>query len=110
MTIVAHQQEDLCVLEITGEIKFGEPTVELRRVSRHLVGQGQRFFILDMLKVPWLDSSGIGEVFACYKRARERQGVVKLVLQGKCLSLFTLTALNKVFEIYDTRAATLASF
>jgi len=60
--------------------------------------------------VPWLDSSGIGEVYACYKRARDLDGVVKLVLQGKSLSLFTLTELNRVFEIFDTRKAALDSF
>ena len=38
---------------------------------------------------------------ACFKRAREVGGAVKLVLRGKSYSLFTITQLDRVFEIFD---------
>ena len=101
MTIDVRDGNGICVLKIDGEVKLGEPTRLLRRKSRELIEAGKRFFVLDMLRVPWLDSSGIGEVFACYKRARELDGVVKLVLRDKSYSLFTMTQLDKVFEIYQ---------
>jgi anti-anti-sigma regulatory factor len=74
------------------------------------VEQGERYFVLDMLDAPWLDSSGLGEVFACFKRAREVDGVVKLVLRGKSYSLFTITRLDKVFEIFDDVDTAVGSF
>ena len=82
----------------------------LREQSKALLAQGERNFVLNMLDVPWLDSSGLGEVFACFKRAREREGAVKLVLRGKSYSLFTITELDRVFEIFDTSEEAVASF
>jgi len=100
MTIDVEDGNGICVLHINGEVKLGEATRLLREKSRELISAGNRFFVLNMLGVPWLDSSGIGEVFACYKRAREFDGVVKLVLKDRSYSLFTMTQLDKVFEIY----------
>lgn len=97
-------------MDLSGELKLGEPTRLLRERSKELVASGERFFVLDLLDVPWLDSSGIGEVFACYKRARERDGVVKLVLRDRSYSLFTLTQLDRVFEIFPDAHRALASF
>jgi anti-anti-sigma factor len=110
VTIEATQRGDVCILRITGEMRIGQPTTLLRDRCREFLQQGQRQFVLDMLGVPWLDSSGLGEVFACFKRAREAQGVVKLVLQGKSYSLFTITQLDRVFEIFDDVEAAVASF
>ena len=110
VTVDVRRHGDVCILDIGGELRIGEATDKLRQQSKKLVDTGERFFVLDMLDVPWLDSSGIGEVFACYKRARELGGVVKLVLKGKSYSLFTITRLDSVFEIFDTAEEAIASF
>jgi anti-sigma B factor antagonist len=110
VTIDVRRSGRVCILDIGGEVRIGEPTERLRRESKKLVDAGERFFVLDMLDVPWLDSSGIGEVFACYKRARELDGVVKLVLKGKPYSLFTITQLDRVFEIFDSVDEAVATF
>jgi anti-sigma B factor antagonist len=110
MTIDVRDGNGVCVLQIKGEVKLGEPTRLLREKSRELVAGGTRFFVLDMLDVPWLDSSGIGEVFACYKRARQLDGIVKLVLKDKSYSLFTMTQLDKVFEIFGEVDKAVGSF
>ena len=110
ITIKSVKKGQVCVLHIAGEVRIGQPTTLLRDQCRELLQQGERHFVLDMLEVPWLDSSGLGEVFACYKRAREVQGVVKLVLRGKSYSLFTITQLDRVFEIFDEVDAAVTSF
>jgi anti-sigma B factor antagonist len=110
VTIDVRKSGEVCILDIKGEMRIGQPTVLLRQKCRELIEQGEREFVLDMLDVPWLDSSGLGEVFACFKRAREIDGVVKLVLRGKSYSLFTITQLDRVFEIFDDADAAVASF
>ncbi len=108
--IEVQEHGDVCVLRVSGEIALGASTQALRKKTLALVQSGERKLVLDMLNVPWLDSSGIGEVFACYKRARERGGVVKLVLKGKSRSLFTFTELHRVCEIFEDLASAVASF
>lgn len=110
LQIQVRKAGDVCVLDLTGELKLGQATIKLREKSKELVAAGERRFILNMENVPWLDSSGIGEVFASYKRARAEGGVVKLVLRGKSLSLFTFTELHRVFEIFQDLETALGSF
>ena len=110
VTIDVRKAGKVCILDIEGEVRIGQPTVLLRAKSKELIEQGERDFVLDMLGVPWLDSSGMGEVFACYKRAREAGGAVRLVLRGKSYSLFTITRLDRVFDIFDDTESAVASF
>ena len=69
-----------------------------------------RIFVLDMVQVPWLDSASIGEIVACYKRIRERQGQMKVAIVGKAHTVVAISGLDRVFELYDDVEAALASF
>jgi anti-sigma B factor antagonist len=58
-----------------------------------------------------MDSAGIGELVACYKRAKEKGGNVKLLNpSGKVLDLLTLTKLEEVFETYRQEQEAVGSF
>ena len=98
------------ILEITGELKLGQPLDDLRAVFRGAIDDGERFFVFDMLRVPWIDSSGIGEIVACYKRARDAKGELKVVMKGRSHDLFTFYELHKVCELHETLKDALGSF
>jgi len=100
----------VCVLTVSGELKLGPAVDELRRVFKSGIENGERLFVFNMLKVPWIDSSGIGEVVACYKRARDAKGDLKVVMKGKAHDLFTFYELHKVCELYETLEEALGSF
>ena len=108
--IEVDKRDGVNVFRISGELRLGQPTELLRRACREHIEKGEKQYVFDMLDVAWLDSSGLGEVFACFKRAREAQGTVKLALRGKSYSLFTITQLDKVFEIYDDVDSAVSSF
>ena len=110
VTIEVRKRGPVSILDISGEVRIGEPTTLLRRKSKELLAQGERYFVLNMIDVPWLDSSGIGEIFAMFKRAREVGGAVRLVLRGKAASLFTITQLDRVFEIFEDVEVALVDF
>ena len=110
MDINVRKHDDICILEITGELKLGQPTELLASTSIELIEKGERYFLINLLGAPWLDSSGIGEVVACYKRAREKKGVVKLTLHDRGRSQFTMCELEKMFEIFENLDDALASF
>jgi anti-sigma B factor antagonist len=110
MTIEVRKRGAICIFEIHGELSYGQPTAALRQSCKEAIASGERLFLFNMLDVPWLDSSGLGEVVACHKRARENQGVVKLVLAERSRSLFTITQLQKMFDIFDDSESGIASF
>ena len=60
-------------------------------------------FMLDLSRVGFVDSSGLGAVVWALKQARHFGGVVELCgLSGAVAQLFQLTRMDRVFRIHDT--------
>jgi anti-sigma B factor antagonist len=110
MTINVRKKGETCIVEVSGKIVLGEPSKQLREKVKELLGAGERMFILDMSNVPWMDSSGIGEVVACRNRIVAAEGKIRAVLNPKMHDLFTLFELQKVLKYYRDIERALASF
>ena len=62
--------------------------------------KGQASLLIDMSKVDYIDSAGLGMLVALKKRALRNGGNIRLHgLQGLVGELFELTQLTKMFEI-----------
>lgn len=94
----------------------GSATVEtpdrLRNAFLQAIERGRKRFILNLSQVTVIDSMTIGELVACFKRARERGGDVKLVVvpDGIIHELIQLTGLDRVFQIYGDEGEAASSF
>jgi anti-sigma B factor antagonist len=110
MTIDVRERGTITVVAFTGKMTIGDGDLLLRESFRGLIELGRRRFIFDLIEVPFLDTSAIGEILACRKRALDREGVVKLVLRGKAHQLFRLYELQRIFEIHGDLESALASF
>lgn len=99
------------VVDISGKITIGEGDVVLREKVTELLDSGQTNILLNLEKVKYMDSAGIGELVACYKRAKEKEGTVKLLNpSGKVYDLLQLTKLEEVFDTYRDEKEALVSF
>lgn len=110
MKIDVRKKGRICILDISGEIKLGEPTKLLREKCKELLAAEERLFVYNMTKVPWIDSSGVGEVVACRNRIMERDGQIRAVLKDKAHGIFIRFELQKVLDIYKDLEEALASF
>ncbi len=101
----------VAVVDLAGKITIGEGDVVLREKVNELFDGGQQHVLLNLEKVSYMDSAGIGELVACYKRAKEKGGTVKLLNpSGKVFDLLQLTKLEEVFETYRDEKEALVSF
>lgn len=67
--------------------------------------------VLDLSQMTHIDSSGLGVLVQLLQRATSRGGAVKLAaLQPHPRIVFDITKVYRVFEIFDTAEAALASF
>lgn len=67
--------------------------------------------VVDLLKMTHIDSSGLGALVALLQRANALGGTVKLAnLQPHPRIVFDITKVYRVFEIFDSLDAALASF
>jgi anti-sigma B factor antagonist len=99
------------VVDLSGKITIGEGDVVLRDKVLELLDGGHSNILLSLEKVSYMDSAGIGELVACFKKAREKGGTVKLLKpSGKVEDLLQLTKLWEVFEIFDEEKQAVASF
>ena len=100
------------VVDLSGKITIGEGDVVLRDKVIELLDAGHTKILLSLEKVSYMDSAGIGELVACFKKAREKGGTVKLLKpSGKVEDLLQLTKLWEVFDIFtDDEKTAIDSF
>ncbi len=76
---------------------------ELKAEMNRLFEGGTRYILIDLMDVRFIDSSGLGVLVSGFKNASTRQGSLKLCgLQSQVKSMFELTRLHRVFDIYQT--------
>jgi anti-sigma B factor antagonist len=111
MKINVRNVGNVAVVDLSGKITIGEGDILLRDKIHELLESGKKNLLLNMEKVSYMDSAGIGELVACYKRAREKSGTVKLLkASGKVADLLQLTKLQEVFETFENEKDALGSF
>jgi len=111
MKASVRQVGKVSIVDLSGKITIGEGDVVLRERVHELLDGGQQHVLLNLEKVSYMDSAGIGELVACYKRAKEKEGTVKLLNpSGKVYDLLQLTKLEEVFETYRDEGEALVSF
>jgi anti-sigma B factor antagonist len=76
-----------------------------------LVDAGSRNVVVDLARVDFLDSTGLGVLVGALKRLRAANGTFGLVCAKEpLLKIFRITALDQVFPIYPSvEAATSTS-
>jgi anti-sigma B factor antagonist len=96
------------VLAVTGEVDVATaPSLRARLVE--LVGEGKVKLIVDLEKVDFLDSTGLGVLISVVKRVRSEDGDLALVCTRKqILKVLEITGLTSVFAIHSTLPDALA--
>ncbi|MGD0700932.1 MAG: STAS domain-containing protein [Trebonia sp.] len=93
---------DFAVVEVAGEIDvYTAP--RLRELLIELVNKRKYQIIVDMEKVEFLDSTGLGVLMGGLKRVRAHDGALSIVCtQERILKIFRITGTNSVYGIYET--------
>ncbi|QEM68389.1 STAS domain-containing protein [Geobacter sp. FeAm09] len=84
---------------------------ELKAELNRLFDGGTKDLVIDLKEVRFIDSSGLGVLVSGFKNASARQGSLKLsALQSQVKSMFELTRLHRVFDIFTTVDDALESY
>jgi anti-sigma B factor antagonist len=94
----------VCSVVLDGEIDvYTAPRLKEELVAA--IDDGCSNIIVDMEGVGFIDSSGLGVLVSALRRARERDGVVRIVCSREnILKIFRITGLDKVFPIFSDAA------
>jgi anti-sigma B factor antagonist len=123
MSAVVRMNGDVSIVELSGEFTLGGGNVarpldlhghrlqDLGQTLGGLLYRGSTRLVLDLDKVRFMDSAGLGELVAWKKRALQVGGDVRLLRpRDRVRDLFELMALTRVFQIFENEADAVASF
>lgn len=97
------------VVEVRGEVDVYTAST-LRERLMELVEGGVRYVVVDFQRVDFLDSSGLGVLVGALKRLKMAGGDMSVVCDSeKLLKIFRITALDRVFTLYESVEAATAS-
>ena len=71
------------------------------------INSGNNRIVLDLSRVDFIDSSGLGAIVSCLKTLGGNGDLVICGIQETVMSLFKLTRMNRVFQIFPTEAEAL---
>ena len=96
---------NVVILDLAGRLIMGEAAEELRGRVRQLLNDGQRWIILNLAGVSFIDTCGLSETLNVYNTVRNRGGnVVLLNASRRTSQLLQMTKLATVFDMYDDEA------
>src|SRR6266581_8530908 len=97
-----HAKDGIEVVDVEGEIDI-YTAPRLRELLIDLVSKGNYQLVVNLEKVGFLDSTGLGVLVGGLRRVRAHDGSLDLVCtQQRILKIFRITGLTKVFGIHQT--------
>jgi anti-sigma B factor antagonist len=102
--VLEHVYPNLVILEPTESLTV-ETEADLKDAVRRQLGAGRLHLVLDLARVPYVDSCGLGTMVQAYVSAHRIGGSVKLLnLTPRVRHLLRITRLLPVFGLYQSEA------
>ena len=112
-TLNIHERRigNVTVLDMDGNIRISGNNVALQKAIRSLVDEGRNQIVLNLARVTYIDSSGLGELISSHVTLTNRGGQIKLLnLTQRLQELMTITKLLPIFDVYGNEPEAVDSF
>jgi len=109
MQLNSYDKNGITVIQIEGRLDAS--CASALKIKFKELSAKQNNFVLDLSKMDYIDSSGLGTIVSCLKVVSEASGDVKLAcLKDKPRMIFEITRAYKIFDIFDDLDAAVESF
>lgn len=111
MSIKEEIRGDVAVLYLKGNLMGGPEGQEVHEKVKSLIADKVKKIVIDLSKVKWVNSSGLGILMACMTTVKSAGGSLKISgATDKIKNLFIITKLITIFDTYETAERAVASF
>jgi anti-sigma B factor antagonist len=105
LKITNHEVDGVAVVALDGRVVLGEESSALRESVKGLLAGGKKKILLNVDRVSYIDSSGLGTLVAVYHTAKSQGASLALChLGSKFEGMLQITKLLTVFDTYKTEA------
>jgi len=110
MDIATREKGKVLIFDIKGDLDAKSASA-LKEKMNEKIAEGKTWILINLTDVPYMDSAGLGVLVSGLKNANRLQGDLRMWgLQDEVRSIFELTRLNKVFQIFDDETSAVASY
>ena len=103
MKIKQKEVEGINVLELSGEMYGGPDNMKLIDVITGLIEEKKFDLVINLAKVKWISSTGLGILVSARSRYAKEGGKVKLCNPNdRVLGILQVTRLNLIFDVFDS--------
>ncbi|MBI1919552.1 MAG: STAS domain-containing protein [Geobacter sp.] len=111
MELFIEERDTVTLVHVKEERLDAHNSVDLKVKIQELFDTGKKNVLINLQDVRFIDSSGLGALVSGFKNASSHHGNLKLAsLQPQVKSMFELTRLHRVFEIFSTTAEAIDNF
>lgn len=111
MQIKQEIRENIALLYLKGNLMGGSDSIELHEKVKSFIADKVEKVIIDLSKVKWMNSSGLGALMACMTSLKNAGGELKISgATEKIKNLFMITKLITIFDTYDNAERAVESF
>ncbi len=97
-----HTEGKFLIISLEGELDV-ENSSSLKNEVRNMVSSEHPNLVIDLRKVDYVDSSGLGTLIALQKAARFNGGALSIVGASEQIRrVMKMTNIDKLFELYNT--------
>lgn len=111
MSFKVEEKYNCVILEFKGKVMGGPDAVSLNEQLHELIDQGKKNLVVDLSKVNFMNSSGLGMLIGGLTTMRNAGGDLRICKASKKIeSLLMVTKLITVFDHYKTREEAIESY
>ena len=111
MKFSSRRIDNVSIIDIEGKILLGDGDVEIKQAVDDMLARGDRNILLNLARVPYIDSAGLGEIIRCFTAIRKNGGSFKLLSPNqRLIDLLAITKLVNVFDWYNDEPSAVKSF
>ena len=109
--LATREVDDVGIIDVLAIDIFSHERGELKRALVDHLAKGKRKILINLGNERRMESTGIGDLVACYQVAQDNSAELALLgVHKKIYDLLVMTGLNQVFEVFSDEADALKSF
>lgn len=110
MKIKKKEVDGITVLELSGEMYGGPENMKLVDTVMELGEAGTLDLVINLSKVKWISSTGLGIMVSARSKYAKLGGVIKLSHPNdRVLGILQVTRLNLIFDVFESEKEAIAS-
>ena len=105
------EKDGVVLIDLSGKLMGGSDAELFKDCIYDLLEKGRKKIIVNLGKVTWINSAGVGILITGYTTMRKKEGDLKLLnVSEKIKSILYVTKLNLIFDCYENEEDAIESY